>query len=285
MKPDQKIKFKERRDKFSRLRKQYCDAGRSFDLYYGTSVTKIVTEDGVSHKSGSFPPKEGMFIVKITNEVVKKRLDAGLYLPKNTDPSRMTSRTIMYNSDNIKRNAGLPCVSVDITACYLSTSFNLGIIDEKTYKMGMAKDREFKNARNVAIGSIGALILHEKYVEGKLVLSEKTRKFGATSRLDVIDTVWAMSQRIATKLGKDFLLFLTDCFFVPANRAEDICKYIEEEGYKWKMENCEFGGVERMHTSFDKSGNEMYTEKVTWRNVDKIEEKFHDFSHLHNMNF
>jgi hypothetical protein len=191
----------------------------------------------------------------------------------------------MYSSQRIRENLFKPCVSVDIVGCYWQTAYNLGVIDEKTYLVGISKDREFKDARVISIGSIGSLLTHEKYVNGKLVNTEKTRKFGATARLDIIDEVWAKANWIAKKLGPDFLMFLTDCFFVPEHRLEELCSLIETEGYKWKAERCQFGEINRMHTGTDKEGGEIFTEKVIWYNVEKDKLKFHDFSNTHNVNF
>jgi len=278
-------KFQEQIGQFSRVKNAYCENEMTFDLYFTGNIIKVQFADGKIKRYGSFKRKEGMFLAKLTNKVVKERIESGAYKPRNTDPMRFRNNTIMYSSQRIRENLFKPCVSVDITGCYWRTSYNLGLIDEKTYLVGISKDREFKDARNIAIGSIGALITHERYVNGKLVSSEKTRKFGATARLDVIDEVWAKANWIARKLGPDFLMFLTDCFFIPEHRLDELCSLIEAEGYEWKSERCQFGEINKMHTGIDKKGKEIFTEKVIWYNVEKDKLKFHDFSNIHNVNF
>lgn len=268
-----------------KLKKAYCAAGLTFDTYYSGSITKVIFADGKTKKHGSLTLKPGMFIPKITNRVVAKRIQDGLYVPKNTNPNRHTNNTIMYSSERIRENLFKPCFAVDISGCYWQTAFNLGIIDEETYLKGIAKDREYKDARNIAIGSIGSLTIHERYEQGKLVLHELIRKPTACARLDIIDHVWEMAQRVAGKLGKDFLMYLTDCFFVPEDRLNDVCAYLEAEGYKTKAERCEFGSVQRMHEGTSKSNKPFYTEKVIWYLPAKDKFKFHDFSNIHDKTF
>lgn len=277
--------FRDKKEAFQNIKTAMCESGLTFELYYGTSVVKIIDQDGVITRWGSIPDKKGMFLPQITNKIVNKRIASGEYVPVNTDSKRYTNNTIMYSNRNITRNFKNLCVAVDITACYWQSAFNLGVIDEKTYKLGMSKDREYKIARNVAIGSIGAMIFHQKYENGKLVFSEITRRPGACARLDIIDHVWQVALRISEKLGKDFLMYLTDCFYVPATRIDDLCKYIEDEGYKWKLHQVGFEKIERMSTGNDRSNNKIYTEKVIWYDFEKKKYTFHDFSHKHNFIF
>ena len=278
-------KFNQQNSQFSAIKEVYCRNEMNFELFYSGNIIKVQFQDGKVKRYGQFKKKEGMFLAKLTNKVVKQRIESGQYIPKNKDPMRYRNNTIMYSSERIKENLFKPCVSVDIVGCYWQTAFNLGVIDEKTYLIGISKDREYKDARNISIGSIGALLTHEKYVNGKLISCEKSRKFGACARLDIIDHVWAMANWIAGKLGTDFLMYLTDCFFIPEHRLDDLCSYIEVEGYKWKAERCQFGEVRPMHSGIDKTGKKIFTEKVIWYNVEKDKVKFHDFSHNHNFNF
>lgn len=183
------------------------------------------------------------------------------------------------------RTSGKRCVAVDIVSAYWQTAKNLGVIDEVTYLKGILKDREFKAARNISIGSIGSLTIYEKYVDGKLVAHELRRKFGACARLDIVDHVWKIAQKIAAKLGPDFLMFLTDCFFVPSGREKDVKKLLEAEGYKTKSEMVLFSEVKRMRTGLNKFSEEFFTEEVHWKCIAKDQWKLHDFSNKHNYNF
>jgi len=257
----------------------------SFEMLQTGSITTIKYADGKDKKMGSFFPHPGMHIPRLVNKNVKSRIESGEYVPKNQNPNRWNSNTIMYSSDAIKKNLSELCVSVDVIGCYWQTAFNLGIIDQRMYDIGIAKDREYKDARNIAIGSIGSLMIYEKYENGKLITRELRRKFGACARLDIVDHVWEMAQRIAKHLGPDFLMFLTDCFFVPANREADVISLLEIEGYKSKAERLCFYEVQRMRTEKVNDPAGFYTEKVIWFKLDKDQWKFHDFSNKHNFNF
>lgn len=278
-------KFIDSNEHFNKWRNKLIDLGSSFELFHTGSITKVVFADGKKRKYGDIIQKEGMHLPTITNRNVKKRLEDGEYVPKNTNPNRYNSNTIFYSSKSIQANLWEPCVAVDIIGAYWQTAVNLGVIDHITYLKGIEKDREYKDARNISIGSIGSLTIHEKYVDGKLVSHELVRKFGACARLDIVDHVWDLAQKIAGKLGPDFLMFLTDCFFVPLHREKDVKKYLAAEGYKTKSEAILFSEVQRMRTGLNKFSDTFYTEKVHWKCLDKDKWKYHDFSNKHNYDF
>jgi hypothetical protein len=83
-----------------------------------------------------------------------------------------------------------------------------------------------------------------------------------------------MANRIAEKLGSDFCMYLTDCFYVPEHRFKDVCKYIEEEGYDWKHEDIVFGPCIRQFESEDKT---RWTDYVEWYTITKDKFKWHKF--------
>jgi hypothetical protein len=278
-------KYKNQKRSFANLKNAYIKSEMTFDLYYSGSTVTVIFEDGIKKRQGHFLPKEGMFLAGMTNRLVEKRIKSGQYVCKNTDPARLNNNTIMYSSDNIKKNLLKPCVAIDISACYWRTAYNLGIIDQGLYDKGMSGGQKYKEARVISIGSIGALIMHEKYEKGVLIATDNQRRSGACARLDIIDKVWRIANRIATKLGPNFLMYLTDCFFVPEPKADDLCKFIKKEGYEYKIDLCQFEKVERMHTTLDKQGTELFTERVTWFSYEQDRLKMHDFSNTHNHNF
>lgn len=240
---------------------------------------------GQVKKYGAFKPKPGMHIPKLVMRNVKERMQQGLYTPANTNPDRYDTNTIMYNPDNIAKYIGKHCVSIDINGCYWNTAYKIGLIDEKTYKMGLKKDKEYKYARNMSVGSLGASILIERYENGKKAYSQHLKRFGACARLDVIDYVWDISQQIGRMLQSDFLMFLTDCFYVPFSRMKDTCEMIESFGFSWKKTDVEFLKVDRMSEYIKKDDSHGYTDKVIWYDADEDKFKFHDFSDKHHYIF
>jgi hypothetical protein len=280
-----KDKFDFVNEHFNKWRSVLCKNGSSFELFHTGSITKVVFADGKKRKYGDLTQTPGMHLPTITNRNVKKRLESGEYTPQNKDSYRYNSNTIFYCSKKIKENLWEPCVAVDIVGAYWQSAVNLGVIDHATYLKGIEKDREYKNARNIAIGSLGSLTMYEKYVDGKLVQHKLIRKFGACARLDIVDHVWEVAQKIAAKLGPDFLLFLTDCFFVPLRRESDVKKYLAAVGYKTKSEAVIFTELERMRSGINKFSENFFTERVHWKCLDKNQYKYHDFSNKHNYDF
>lgn len=184
-----KDKFDHMNEHFNKWKQALCTNGSSFEIFHTGSITKVVFSDGKKKKYGEIAKKQGMHLPTITNRNVKKRLESGEYVPKNTDPNRFNSNTIFYSSKSIQENLWKPCIAIDITGAYWQTAVNLGVIDHATYLKGIEKDREYKDARNISIGSIGALTIYEQYIDGKLVKHELRRKFGACARLDIVDHV------------------------------------------------------------------------------------------------
>jgi hypothetical protein len=264
-----------------KIKDSLIKAKSSFTIRYIGNIAEFHFDStGRTRRFGAFKPKVGMHIPKMVLHEVDKRLKEGEYKPVNTDQDKNV-KTIMYNYFNINRNAKQHCVSVDINACYWNTAHNLGIISDHTFEMGLTKEAEWKEARNVSIGSLGAEMFFERFEEGVMIKSWTEKRFGANCRLDVMDHVWAMANRIVDKLGDDFLMFLTDCFFVPIHRLDDLQKYVKEEGYSTKYEDCEFVKVQRMMDVQDREGKPLYTDKVIWYNVQNDKFKFHDFSNMH----
>lgn len=252
----------------------YANLNMTFTMTYVGSGVKVTFDNGKTKKLGTFKVKPGMFLSQVAMKSVIKRLKSNDYVPKSTDPGRWNNNTVMYNPESYTDNFKKKGVAVDITGCYWKTAFNIGAIDQRTYEMGLKKDREFKEARNIAIGGLGAVVTTEKYVKGIKVSTTRTRRPGALVRLDIIDHVYDMANRIAEKLGQDFCMFLTDCFYVPEDRFKDVCKYIEEEGYDWKHEDIIFGPCIRQFESEDKS---RWTDYVEWYTINKDKFKWHKF--------
>jgi hypothetical protein len=260
--------------KRQRMVATYADRGMTFSMQFVGSSVKVFLEGKKPKKLGTIAIKPGMYLSQSCMRSVMKRLKSGDYVPKNTDPKRWNNNTVMYCPESYNKNFDKDGVAVDITGCYWRTAYNIGAIDKRTYEMGLKKDREFKEARNIAVGGLGAIVTTEKYVKGLKVSTTRERRPGACVRLDVIDHVYAMAQRIATKLGADFCMFLTDCFYVPEHRFRDVCRYIEEEGYDWKHEDIVFGPCIRQFESEDKT---RWTDYVEWYTIDKDKFKWHKF--------
>ena len=82
-------KFNQQNGQFSAIKEVYCRNEMNFELFYSGNIIKVQFEDGKVKRYGQFKKKEGMFLAKLTNKVVKQRIESGQYVPKNKDPSRL----------------------------------------------------------------------------------------------------------------------------------------------------------------------------------------------------
>lgn len=183
---------------------------------------------------------EGVHIVKHVAANVQYRLDNDLYKPVNTDFLRSSIKTIFFNDtiggSSLKSMVGREVVAVDIDSCYFNTLYNIGAIDERTYLTGFGKNKEYKNARNISVGSlnrVGRITVFDGLVETK----ETERKPTSVVRLDVIDTVYNIALRVARELGDSFLFFLTDCFFIEKDALQHCIALLEPSQYKYKVKH------------------------------------------------
>lgn len=250
-----------------------------FDVITAGTSTKLkfLDENGDvtdSHKFMSMLIKgRGLHLANMTLMDVRKRLANGDYVPINTDPNRHSIETVCFNPKNIKYALYKKNYSLDINSCYWNTANNKGIISEKLYKYGYTKNKEWKDARNISIGALGTAVRVEKYRNGKLVeRTPFTPRPTNVCRLDIIDHVWNVCiNDIRNQLGKNFLMFLTDCFFVNASVVDKVADLLELNGYQTKRAEVIFTGVKSMGAG---------TYKVTWQTADKEKSHFFDESNI-----
>jgi len=176
---------------------------------------------------------------------VKKRVQSGKYVPKEINNDRISVKTICFNPDNILKNLNKPCVAIDINYCYWNTIRKLGIISEKIYIEGLKKDKEWKNARNASIGSLGASVKETVYENGIILNNTIHKRKFNSCRLDAIDYVWEFANEIISQITDGFLMYLTDCFFVTLNVKDKVIELIEKGNYTSKFEYVTFKKIER----------------------------------------
>lgn len=209
---------------------------------------------------------------------VEKRVASGEYVPVNKDNDRITVNTVCFDPENIRRNIDGDAVAIDIRGCYWDTLYNIGAISERVWAMGHRKDREWKDARAIAVGSLGAEVKAWSYCGGQLVgdgTVHYRRKFNVV-RLDVIDRVWQVFLSIIEKVQPGFMMFLTDCFFVTAEYKEKVEALLNEAGYKYVSKRCKFYNL---YLRGGLAGSRVYD--VTWSVEDKPDKKVHSFNERH----
>jgi len=81
----------------------------------------------------------------------------------------------------------------------------------------------------------------------------------------VVRNVHEMFMKILTELGDDWLMYFTDCVYVPLERVEQVQKYFESCGYQTKVSTYQLD-------SFDEQGN------VYWHDYQKNRAKMFRFN-------
>lgn len=234
------------------LYKRHIEDLRSFQnpyriVEYSSRIIVTSNVDGTDIKREfvkNFYKTKGLHIVAMTYNSVRERMESGLYVPKNTDIERFDAPNSFYNEDILlEMSSGSEIIAVDINSCYFNTLFQLGAISEKVYKAAFRKKSEYKDARNIAVGSLGRVGYITEY-DGEKEMKGIERRNTAVVRLDVIDTVYNRCLEIARALESDFLFFLTDCFFIRPSGLEKLKTLLDSHLYTYKTENIRLVGTE-----------------------------------------
>lgn len=167
---------------------------------------------------------------------VETRIKNDLYKVKNKNNERMLYNTVMFNIDVIKKSYFKKCYAIDINSCYWNVARNIGVISEEFYRKGFKEGKNWKNARNAAIGSLGAYEIETIYIDGERAGQEHSRREYNTVRSDIMDYVWEIANEISSQVKEGFCMFLTDCFFVTEDVKEKVIKLLEEKNFEYKVE-------------------------------------------------
>lgn len=218
----------------------------------------------------------GFHLCQMVYAEIKKRVASGEYVPIEQDNNRIHSNFVCFNPANIGRFLNRTTKAIDIKRCYWETSRILGIISQGLYEYGIknegnskkqkkgvkvknnkskkGKKANWKDGRNASIGSLGAVIYEKVYKNGELVeIKEPYRRPFNNVRLDIVDHVWNMANSIITQVKDDFLMFLTDCFFVTPEVADEVIAMLKENGYECSIKDVTITSMHR-----GKSGSGAY---------------------------
>ena len=258
-------------ERFECLKKLYKKFGIPFKTIEYNSVKEIETNLKKIRISLNNRKVEGVHLTRVFSLNSVKRIKEGLYVCKNTDTHRRNVKTIYYNEKACMDSMGCELKAIDINSCYWNTSLIIGVIDAKTHKTGFKKDREYKDARNVAIGSLGKnrnIIVFNGVEETENYYSPMET---ACIRLDIIDHVYNMSLKISKALGDDFAFYLTDCFFVKPEAEQKCIELIQKEGYTCKVNTIKF----KESTQIDRR-----TFAIKWLKEGKLKDSTHHFNRV-----
>jgi hypothetical protein len=211
------------------------------------SSASLVFESGTKQRFSEYGSNfSGAHICRMVYLHIEKLLRDGEYFPKNTNNNRTEISTVIFDKEQIARCVAgkIKCKAIDIKRCYWNTAHILGIINDKIYEYGMKGGTSWKDARNIAIGSLGAFVTERNYKDGLLVKKTDYRRPLNVVRLDIIDHVWKIANEIIQLIQNGFCMYLTDCFFVTEKCATKVEKLIAKYGYESKTEPVTFTQLE-----------------------------------------
>lgn len=257
---------------YDRVKTNYIRCGVKFsETIYGTT-RELKTPSKTIHMCGKFAA--GVHLIRAVKVDVAKRVKDGTYVMKSRGNEKIS--TVFYSPENIQKYAGTKIKAIDINSCYFDTAYNLGQFSEKIYEMGHKKAGEYKKARVMAIGSMGKKMFVTTWHGGKIIDKKPTRDELAGARVDVLKSVYEMAIDIAKNpmIRDGFLFFLTDCFFVTAEKQEIVERLLEEYGYKHKNKEIDL----RPLTSTGR-----HTDIINWHDLqDKDDPSYHYFNQKNN---
>lgn len=170
------------------------------------------------------------------------------------------------NSVALKKHLGKQIYGIDVNNCYWETALKMGFITKATYDRGM-KNKDWKTGRNASIGSLSKVIVSSSYVNG--VRQDSTileQEEGLSSiRNAIVGRVHELFLEIIGQLQDDWLMYFTDCVYVPFERIQEVTSFFEQKGYTTKISTYQLD-------SFDEKGN------VYWHDYQKNKAKIFSFS-------
>lgn len=170
------------------------------------------------------------------------------------------------NPDGLKKHLGSQIYGVDVNDCYWDTAHKMGFISKATHMRGL-KQKDWKTGRNASIGALSKVVYASDYVDGirQDPVIIKGHVDLSPIRDAVVRNVHDMFMGIINKLGDDWLMYFTDCVYVPLERVEEVQAYFEQHGYQTKVSTYQLD-------SFDEQGN------VYWHDYQKNRAKMFRFN-------
>lgn len=254
------------------LMDQLAECGADYEKeVYGT--TKIIrwkdrewTCIDASRKGG-----KGYHLCNVIKQDVLKWLEEN---KDKLDPEFMNYKEQMVNFDGLRKYKDRPIVAIDVNGCYWKTAYNLGFISKDTYIMGN-RTPKWKEGRNASIGSLAKTKYVYKYKDGRKVDKRvvKSPRELQWVRNKIIGHVYNMFYELFLEIGDSFLMYLTDCVYVPADKAKYARKHFTQYDYRAKMKTIKITNVD------EKNGVVEWEEYSEGKGGEaKIKEKYYIFS-------
>lgn len=203
------------------------------------------------------------FVRQDVKDFVKKNPNSK-YLKKINDNIDLEIQKA--NKVALKKYLGKQIYCVDVNDCYWETAHILGFISKSTYQRGL-KDKKWKTGRNASLGSLSKVIVASDYVNGirqEPIIIEDENDLSPI-RDSVVRKVHGIFMELLGKLKDDWIMYFTDCVYVPFEKIKEVEDFFDKNGYSVKVSTYQLD-------KFDESGN------VCWHDYQKNKAKIFSFN-------
>lgn len=233
--------------------------GSSILIEFNNKAWRFVDYGGVNGK--------GFHLCKFVKSDVEK------YITEN--PNSEYIKDVKANKDleiqkaneiGLKKYLGKQIYCLDVNNCYWETAFKMGFISKSTYLRGM-KNKDWKTGRNASIGSLSKVVVASEYIKGirqePKIIEQETDL--SPIRNAIVNHVHGLFLDILNKLGEDWLMYFTDCVYIPYEKIKEVQDFFISHGYETKLSTYQLD-------SYDEQGN------VYWHDYQKNKAKIFKFN-------
>lgn len=212
---------------------------------------------------------KGFHICKYVRDDAKKFIDKinSGELPKLDKVENCDLEIQKGNMAGLLKHRGNQIYCVDVNDCYWDTLYKMGVTTSDTYLRGL-KNKDWKTGRNASVGALSKITVVTEYLNGVRGKSEviDADENMALIRSNVVYRVHNMFLSLLRTMGDDWIMYFTDCVYVPLNKVGVVMDYFKALGYGTKMSTYELDTVD------EKTG------KVLWHDYQKNRAKHFQFS-------
>lgn len=237
--------------------------GSSLSIVWDEKTWRFVDYGGVAGK--------GFHLSKIVNKEAMEFVlkNPTIYPPKEDGLVDNTDLEVQKaNIKALKKHEGEQIYCVDVCDCYWDTAHKMGVISQKTYLTGL-KNKEWKTGRNASIGALSKNIIETTFVNGARVstLPQKPKIDLSGIRDAIVKQVHESFLKILKELDNNWLMYFTDCVYVPAFEGDylktinQVQAYFEGLGYQTKL------------TTFHLDEVDIESGKIKWHDYQKNKTK------------
>lgn len=218
--------------------------GSSTALVYGNNKIQFVGKLGDERL-------EGFHIIGNFKKHLIKEIDNLTYNMKLKDTDLFYS---WYHHENIIKNLESEIGIMDINSCYYDTANLLGYVTPKQYESAYKKPKEYKKARNIAIGCLSMnKTVFEVDENGEIkiadpILADERMK---AIRRTIIDFVGQFTLAVYNQFPEDVFMMVTDCFYYNRRIEKDLREFITSHGYTVKNVIGDFFELKEKNTGIE----------------------------------